>query len=188
MYDLDIISVTYKQEHPLKCFVESILSQTKDSWKLHILHDGPGPDFIRIMNNYWGDPRINYFCTEERYNDYGHSLRKLGIKELGNSRYTLITNVDNYYTPVFLQEMCSYDTDVVYCQFVHSHWNYTTRPTEMGRGKIDCGCFIVKTDIVKEVGWNSTNYHADWEFLQDCLKYNSKLSVRRVEKILFVHN
>jgi hypothetical protein len=162
------------------------MSQTDHSWKMTVIHDGPGPDFIRTMNEYWGWPKIEYFCTENRYNDYGHSLRKIGVNYLRESKYTLFTNCDNYYIPTFIEEMCNDYGDIVYCDMIHSHWNYKWRGTELRRGALDCGCYIVKTELVKRIGWNHTNYTADWLFIQDCMKEAS--SIRKVDKILFCHN
>lgn len=190
MYDLDIIAVTYKQDNELKCFIESLLGQTSHSWRLTLIHDGPGPDFIRIMNPYWGDTRINYFCTEARADDYGHSLRALGLSMISekDSRYTLITNADNYYAPSFIEEMTSGCSDIVYCNMAHNHWDYKFKESEFRRGKIDCGCVVVKTEIAKNVGWNSREYHADWLFLCDVLLKYPNASITKLDKILFVHN
>lgn len=190
MYDLDIVSVTYGHNHELRCFVESILSQSSHNWRLHLIHDGPGPEFIRIMNQYWGDTRINYFCTETRANDWGHSLRALGLSTIQekDSRYVLFTNADNIYVPVFVEEMTKACSDIVYCNMIHDHWDYRFRETSLQRGKIDCSAFVVKTELAKKVGWNSREYAADWYYIQDVLRAYPNASVIKNNKILVVHN
>jgi hypothetical protein len=186
---LNIIAVTYNQHHELLCFIESILSQTVREWKLTIYHDGPSEKFIEIMNPYWGDDRIQYKCTEIRYNDWGHSLRKIGISEAGESKYTLITNCDNYYAPTFVQEMCNGEEDLVFCNMVHDHWGYQARETVLRHKAIDIGAVVCKTDLVKKVGWKNTVFHADWLFIDEVMQsMKRKGGERKVGKVLFIHN
>jgi hypothetical protein len=56
------------------------------------------------------------------------------------------------------------------------------------RGSIDISCCVVKTEIVREVGWNSTVYHADWLFLKDVMKARPDLTTRHVDKVLVMKN
>jgi hypothetical protein len=51
---------------------------------------------------------------------------------------------------------------------------------------IDMGCVVVKSNIAKSVGFNSTGYAADWDYFDGILKTNP--SIARIDKILFVHN
>lgn len=37
---IKIIATTYNETFALKCFIDSIRSQTSQNWKLHIIHDG----------------------------------------------------------------------------------------------------------------------------------------------------
>ena len=184
---LDIIAVTYGHNHELKCFVESILAQSVKEWRLHIIHDGLSSEFYDICKE-MGDNI--YLChTPWRYNDWGHSLRGFGIEHaLGDSKYTLITNADDYFAPVFVKEMCCGDEDLVYCDCSHHHWGYQARPSMLRRRAIDISCCVVKTEIVREVGWNSTVYHADWLFLEDVMKAKPDLTMRHVPKVLVLKN
>lgn len=186
---LDIIAVTYGHNHELRCFVEGMLAQSVKEWRLTILHDGPSPEFIKIMNSYWTEDRIEYSCTPERHNNWGHTLRRIGIKiSLGDSKYTLITNADDYFAPVFVKEMCCGDEDLVYCDCSHHHWGYQAKSSMLRKGAIDISCCVVKTEIVREVGWNSTVYHADWLFLKDVMKARPDLTTRHVDKVLVMKN
>ena len=185
---LDIIAVTYGHNHELKCFVESILAQSVREWRLLVIHDGPNLGFSELMKAYRTDPRIREMCMADRHNDWGHSLRKVGIQRLGDSKYTLITNADDYFAPVFVKEMCCGDEDLVYCDCSHHHWGYQARPSMLRRRAIDISCCVVKTEIVREVGWNSTVYHADWLFLEDVMKARPDLTTRHVPKVLVVKN
>ncbi|MFA5436210.1 MAG: glycosyltransferase family A protein, partial [Candidatus Neomarinimicrobiota bacterium] len=177
---LDIIAVTYGHNHELKCFVESILAQSVKEWRLMVVHDGPSDKFDEYMDqlemccDY--DGRISSWSTSERHNDWGHSLRAMGISGLGDSKYTLITNADDYFAPVFVKEMCCGDEDLVYCNCSHHHWGYQAKSSMLRRKAIDISCCVVKTEIVREVGWNSTVYHADWLFLKDVMKARPDLT------------
>lgn len=182
---LDIVAATYQQDHQLKCFVECILCQTNPSWRLLIVHDGPDmPDFLKKEPK---DKRITIMHTETRFDDWGHSPREIGLKSTKpDSYYTLLTNCDNYYAPVFIDEMCLYSEDLVYCDMVHSHVKYMARATELKRKAIDIGSVIVRTDIAKKVGFKSKTYIADWDYIENILKLNP--TTRKVAKVLFTHN
>lgn len=183
---LDIIVCTYHQDHPLRCLIESILSQTNPSWRMLIIHDGP--DIPALLRRKSIDERIYVMATETRFGDYGHSLRDIGLKKIKNdSYYTLITNGDNYYTPNFIDELCmNGDEDFVYCNCVHSHWKYQARECALHRRAIDIGGAVVKTEIAKKVGFPRRDYAADWAYFEEILKLNP--TIRKVNKVLFCHN
>ena len=186
---LEIIVVTYDQNHELKCFIESILAQSEENWKMLVIHDGPSVQFGKIMEPYLSDPRIDYMLTDKRHNDWGHSLRKIGVERLGDSEYTLITNADDIFAPVFVHEMCHRTlSDLSYCNCSHHHWNYEARESQLRRGAIDISCCVIRTEILKAVGWNSTAYHADWILLDEILNKYPELKVRKVGKVLVMKN
>jgi glycosyltransferase involved in cell wall biosynthesis len=194
MIDLEVIVATYNQNHSLRCLIESFLSQTNQSWKLHIIHDGlPNKDFMNISGEYERD-LIRFYTIPTRFNDWGHSVRDVGVQYLGNSKYTLFTNGDNYYIPHFVDEMTRGDEDLVYCDMIHSHdWKAKDRVayrgafiTKLEATYIDCGCCIVRTDIAKRIGWRHRNRSADWGFIKDVLDLNP--TTHKVDKVLFVHN
>ena len=58
--------------------------------------------------------------------------------------------------------------------------------THLINGKIDMGCVVVKSEIAKRIGFNSTLYDADWNYFDDILKTNP--SILKIDKVLFVHN
>ena len=117
-----------------------------------IIHDGPDmPEFLKKKPK---DKRITVMNTPTRFNDYGHSLRDIGLQKIqDDSYYTLLTNGDNYYVPAFIDEMCMFTEDLVYCNLVHNHWKYEAREAAMHRRGIDIGCAVVRTDIAKKVGF-----------------------------------
>jgi len=185
---LDIIVVTYQQDACLRGLINSLQAQTVSDWRMFVLHDGPSKEFEHLMEyEYSNDSRIKWLCSRDRHNDWGHTLRKYGLNHIGNSKYVLITNGDNYYTPVFIQEMCL-DTskDFIMCDFVHNQLDYAVRIGKLGMGSIDVGSFVVRTDMAKKVGWTDTKHSADWTYAyavsQHCKRF------KEVRKVLFVHN
>jgi hypothetical protein len=72
-------------------FLNSVLSQSFLSWELLLIHDGPRPAGHEIAVT---DERVIQSETATRYNDWGHSLRDIGIKA-ARGKYILIVNPDN---------------------------------------------------------------------------------------------
>ena len=68
--------------------------------------------------------RIEYLTTEKRFNDYGHSLRDMGLKNI-KGEYVLLTNADNYFIPKtieFINEIfIEHQPEVVIFDMIHSH-------------------------------------------------------------------
>ncbi len=182
---LEIIAVTFDQDHCLKCFVESFLAQVHPDWKMHLIHDGPSEKFDEICSQ-WNDPRIKTYKTKQRFNDFGHSLREIGVSYLTNSQFTLFTNADNYYVPTFTKVLANYHADFVYFDMIHSYSEYELFVTATKLGRIDCGSFVTNTRLVKNLGWHSKRAEADWDFVHEVLKYAK--TVVKIKKVFFVHN
>jgi hypothetical protein len=72
-------------------FLESVLRQSFPLWELLLIHDGPRRSKLDPLPK---DERIQSLETEERYNDFGHSLRRLGLQRAAG-RYILHCNADN---------------------------------------------------------------------------------------------
>jgi len=127
---IDIIAVAFEKLDELKVFVQSWLNQTEKNWKLTVIHDGPNNKFESIMDSYKkiDSERINFYCTQDRFNDYGHSLREIGLKNV-QGEFTLITNADNYFIPkaiefinqAYFKSECK--ADVIIYDMIHSHQN-----------------------------------------------------------------
>ena len=167
-YKVEIVAVSHKRFSELKVFVQSIINQTNKNWSLHVIHDGKNDDFLNIMDSYQReDPkRITYECTNRRYNDYGHTLREIGLTKSCHE-YTLITNGDNYYPPKtleFINQAIKASTfsrpDVVMFDMTHSHIDaggkkkssYSFFDVFYRRNYIDIGSAIVNTELAQKVG------------------------------------
>lgn len=206
-YTLSIVAVCYDRLGELKVFVQSIKNQTHKNWKLHILHDGQNDDFCEIMENYRRDnpEQISYECTESRVNDYGHSLREIGL-EKATGKYVLITNCDNYYVPKTLEFInksithSEHKPDVVMFDMVHSHRNpgnrklpsYSFFRVFYQRYYIDMGAAIVETCLAKNAGFSDHSHSADATYYESILnkklESGTRLIIVKIPRVLLVHN
>ena len=185
---VSIIAPIYKY-YPI--LVHSLQAQTHKNWELILIHDSPNQelyDLIKTIN----DTRIKYMWTEERYNDWGHSLREIALQHISQeSEFVVITNADNYYVPIFIEEMLAGfkdNTVATYCNMLHSHKRWDVIHAGLQCGKIDCGCVMVRKNIVLEFGWKYRDFGADWGFIRDVIQKYGGESFLKVNKILFVHN
>lgn len=192
---VDIIAVTYGHNESLKCFINSIKSQTNSNWRLFIIHDGSNHELkYDLTQNGYISHNIQFIEYPERTGSYGHFLRKWGIENLIENEYVLITNCDNYYTPNMVNEVLSRNEDLIYFDCVHSHTtnmnhnnsSYGHMNCKLVANKIDMGCVVVKTKLAKSVGFNSNGFSADWDYFNSILHLNPTIS--KIDKILFVHN
>ena len=200
---LEIVAVTYGHDFKLKCFIDSIRSQTNPNWCLHIIHDGVGEIFDNLKqdlssNGYLDDSRIVLSATKARSNNWGHPLRQHGLKNrISSAPYIVITNSDNYYVPIWVSEInTALGQDLIYWDCVHSHENprfdrscgYGLLNAKLEFAWIDMGCVAIKSNIVTKVGFPFTSFAADWEYFESCLKHISPNKIKKINKILFVHN
>lgn len=202
---LEIIAVTYNHGFKLKCFIDSIRSQTNSNWCLHVIHDGRGEIFDNLKedlyrNGYLNDSRIVLSATETRTNNYGHSLREHGLQNrISDAPYITITNCDNYYVPIWMSRVnniVSRDIDLIYWDCVHSHrganfdrrYRYGLLKSQLKPGWIDMGCVAVKSNISMKVGFPFRNFSADWDFFEACLEFIPSNKILKIPQILFVHN
>lgn len=192
---LDIIAVTYNQTDILKCFINSIKSQNNNNWRLFLIHDGKNNELrLDLESNGYLTDNVIFIEYPERTNNYGHILRKWALQNLVTNEYVLITNGDNYYVPTMVDEVLNKNEDFIYFDLVHSHQNisnhnkssYGHMKTILSISNIDMGCVVVRSEIAKSVGFNSTGYTADWDYFNEILEQNP--SIVKIDKILFVHN
>lgn len=199
---VSVVCVTYKQEAPLRVFVSSFLNQTAHNWDLLVYHDGPDATFDAQMEALAAisEGRIRYGSTETRFNDYGHTLRDRGLKEIDGD-YVLITNGDNYYVPTFIETITSIvqrsNPDVVMYDMVHSHNfpggrrlpPYSYFQTGYSRNNIDMGAAVVRTELAKAVGFRDKTFAGDATYFEDIANLKGDdLVIWKQNQILFVHN
>lgn len=207
-FELQVIAVVYERLGELIVFVQSWVNQTETNWKLHVIHDGENEKFIQIMEGFRKShpQQISFQCTKTRFNDYGHSLRQIGLKNAVGD-YVLLTNADNYYVPetvrylnVELDKAGHAKPDVLIFDMVHSHQgpgkkktpSYSYFNVSFKRKYIDMGAAFISTELARKAGFNDKSYEADATYFEAIIKakkqLGQKLVVSKIPRVLFVHN
>lgn len=97
---LSIIIAHYQGTIDDKAFKRCMDSLKQDGdFEVILYHDGP---LLHDINKL--PPKTKLYVTSKRYNDWGHSLRHLGIKR-AKGEYLLFSNSDNKFYPV-LDTLC----------------------------------------------------------------------------------
>ncbi len=199
---LTIVVVTYRQPAALSCLLASLRCQTLRNFDSIVIHDGPDAETRRIVEAHRaaGATPCRYVETETRYNDYGHTLRDLGLK-MADGEFVLITNGDNYYAPRFVE--FAFDAvdgehlDLVLWNMVHSHSkagqtqnpSYTPFQCYPLQNRIDIGSFFVRTTIARAIGFNDRTHDADAVYFNELLHRSERaIRIGKIEKTLMVHN
>lgn len=196
MHTLHVIVVAYCRAIPLRILIDCFLVQTNPNWILHIVHDGPAPQEVKDVIALYNDPRILYFETPSVNGYYGHPNRGLILKQLtlNHRDCVLMTNDDNYYVPKFveyiLKEYRKEDVGFVYCNTVHSYYEYNLLISEIAENHIDMGSFVVKLDIAKRIGFHHIHLSADGTYAVECANYCRlrRLRIIHIAKPIFIHN
>jgi GT2 family glycosyltransferase len=201
MSTIEVVCVTYRHGPKLETFLNAMLSQTSQNFRLTVVHDGPDAEFEEVATRYEArhPGLMRFLTTGERYNDYGHTLRDIGIG-MAEHEWLLLTNGDNYYCPIFVETMldtaAQTQADMVLCDMLHSHHNpggrwqakYRYFDTAPQRDSIDIGCFIVKTHIAKRVGFRDKTHDGDATYFEDLVATGEVRNVQKVAQALLVHN
>jgi Glycosyl transferase family 2 len=189
---MTIVCVAYKRPREVNVLIHSLLCQTSQDWDLHMIHDGPDPEMEHIFETYQeliGEDRFRYTMTGERYNDFGHSLRAIGIDE-AKGKYILITNDDNYYMPIAVDTMLyrlNEGFDGVIFDMIHNYFNYTLFVTEPRKMRADIGSVATHTRHARTVGWRDKTHAGDGTYIDDLTKIPD-FQWMKVPQVLFVHN
>jgi len=199
---LTIFCVAYKRYESIYVLTHSLMSQTVQNFDLVLIHDGPDERMSAIFDQLKAryPDRLHCYFTDQRFNDYGHTLRDIAIG-MCSTEFIMLTNDDNYYTPRFIEYMFERidqeNLDLVLCDMIHSHnfpggrpqENYNVFVTEPVKNSVDIGCFIVRTSVAKSVGFRDKNAEGDGTFVDDFMnKFGKDLKWGKVHKVLFVHN
>jgi len=197
---LEVICVTFNQVNQLRCFVASMACQTDLGFTLRIIHDGPNLEMqecVKDLHLVFPNLQITYQETSLRFNDYGHTLRDIGLSE-AVEEYVLLTNGDNYYVPIFIEEIrksiITKSPEIVYFDMVHSHVledlpnpiGYQVLITEPKIYRIDIGSFVFKRVFGQSIGFKDRGFEADGMFFESLKAKDPKIV--KIPKVLFVHN
>ena len=191
---IEFVIPTYNRTEHLFTIVCSIMSQTNQNWKIHIVGDNiPQDNLDRLKSflNVIDDDRIKFTNLPVRYNDWGHTPRNYGLQE-STEEWTIMTGEDNYYVPTFVENMLNMGKDkhFVFCSMVHN-WisdEYIPVDCKIEFGRIDIGCYMFKTNMGKKITLDTTYAQSDWKFIEDYFNKFPVAKVGKVNKILYVHN
>jgi hypothetical protein len=164
-------------------------AQTYENWEIHFIHDGKG------KLNLPKDDRFFFHQTKERKGLWGHPIRAEYLQKLkDNGKYVLITNADNYYTPLFLEKAVNLlhknpQAVASFCsQMIHNYINYRVMNCTIQRGYVDCGQVLLRSKEAAQVGWNSMDHSADWFFFADIQKKYGSRAFIKFDGCHFIHN
>ena len=195
---LDVVSVAWNQLPLVKSHIAAFKAQYSQRFRLTVLHDGsPDPGFVdELVGERYLGGNVRLLATTQRFNDWGHSLRDIALRELVSLPWTLLTNADNYYTPEFVQQteeraMKGGKLDVVMWNLAHNHHNHRYIKTEFALCKVDMGAFMTKTALARNIGFNHRNAEADGYFVEEIkmrLKHTGGVLLYHFDKLFMVHN
>lgn len=187
--------VTFNQTNCLASLIHALKSQTFSNYRVCTLHDGPwiGDSYRHYLNAVDSDSRFTTLDTPERQAKFGHNLRQKGFDNAieNGCNWICTMNADCWYAPVYLEWMlgsaCENKANFVYCNLVHSHKLWKPMKSELSRGAIDAGNWIAHTSLVGDTKWESSNFAADWEYVNK-LKAKSNFKPAKVDGYIFTHN
>lgn len=188
-----IIMPLYESSVPYPIAIPSLLLQRYGNFEIIAVHDGEiSENYLNLLKSF-NDDRLKIFYTEKRYNDWGHTPREYGITKISpDSDLVIITGADNYYVPSFLDKMleCFNDksTYAAYCDCLHNYLDWTIMSSRLEFGYIDCGVFVSRSSIAKEIGWKHKVHAADWKFIEELIEKYGREKIVKLSRILFVHN
>lgn len=203
---IEIICSAYKRPQALAAQLWSFAAQTRKGFSVRVIHDGEFDKevhtVVRAFAEMNSDIPTSLDFANRRHNDWGHSLREIGLQE-SKSELMLITNDDNYYAPMFFEYLLPHfetGADIVFCNMIHSHHSpfrdhtfsrsrdlpYRPFVTKPKMNRIDMGSFIFRTQLGQKAGFEDKSFGADGIFFERMLKFNP--NVIKVNEYLFVHN
>jgi hypothetical protein len=106
--------------------------------------------------------------------------------------WVIMTGEDNYYVPEFVNSMLveGKNQHFVYCDMVHNWINqeYIPIKTKLNLGHIDIGAFMVKTNLAQKIKLRVNEEWADWYFVEEFVNKFKHANIKKVNKVLYVHN
>jgi hypothetical protein len=183
--------VMVANDRPLQINVPiySILCQTWQHFEIIVYHDGIN-DKVRAAIDKINDDRIRYFEQDPQVKCWGHKLRWLGSLA-AQGEFICHTNDDNYYAPTYFEKMLwrlqRSNSELVFCNMIHSHRDWAPFETAPQNGGLDAGSWMCKASVVKDTPWpEKLHFSSDGEYF-DLLKEKARNTVK-VDNYLFVHN
>ena len=193
---INVLSVAYQRPIELLTLCCCFLRQTNPNWELTIMYDGAVPKQIQDIMNLFDDKRIIFKHTDTRNGKWGHPNRRKMLEEMtyDEGDFVLLTNDDNIYVPEFVEQMIGVinenaNTGLVMCNTIHSYQRYELTHTQLKEGFIDMGCFIVRCDVAKGIGFKHDHFSADGTYAEECGAKCREigLNILHLQRPLFIH-
>lgn len=115
-YHYSVVSI-----EQINSLLSSLRKQTYKDFEILLIHDGPNKDSDNLQLE-----GVSYIETEKRYNDWGHSLRDLGIRS-AKGQYILFLNCDNVLYENALQELSNLSEDPIEGSFSYGDFRFSSR-------------------------------------------------------------
>lgn len=186
---IDFIIPTYNRVMQLHSMLASLVAQTSENWIATVIVDDVENNIVKNIITKFDTDKIKILFTGQRFNDWGHTPREIG-KQQSNADYIIMTGDDNYYVPVFVQELINVlntNPGMVYWDMVHNHFDYSYFICSPFVSHIDMGAFATRRDLAHQIELNKT-YCADGQFVIDFRNKFPNEEIIKISKILFVHN
>lgn len=186
---IEFIVPCYGNATEVHRFIHSMYCQTNDNWLAHYIFDGDDHNYYSIGSSY--DKIKNRFSLlAKNHKDWGHTPREFG-KDRSIGQWIVMTGVDNYYVPTFVEEFSRFtgdpNIDFIYCNMVHDGYDYQPFDSKPAFNYIDIGNFAIRSEIAKQIPLNKT-YAADGEFVEEYKKRFGTSKIKKIDKYLYVHN
>lgn len=204
---LTITVVGYGMVHEWHQIINALLLQTDDRWVAQLINDGPDRGAEAICSTYVDayPDRLAYLETRIRLNDWGHTLRAIGLAHT-HTEWWATQNADNYVCPRYVEmTLAAGDehhpdaadpTDMVIFPIVHNYTNvnnrkdpaYSVLEVAPRRNRCDAGSLIVRTTLATQIGWPSLAKNSDGDFIEALMKTRPIPKVATLPNVLVVHN
>jgi glycosyltransferase involved in cell wall biosynthesis len=154
-----IITPTYHRESLLGRSIKQVRSQTYGRWRLLVVHDGPSPVTEQLVGRFRAlDPRIEYFHTATRGNDFGVTPRLEALRHTVRANppdYAVFWDDDDYFVKTALDCIAANLKAANYPGLLLSPYRYRNRVIpppgiaigELAQGQVGTGNFEVQTPL-----------------------------------------
>lgn len=195
MEQIEFIVPAYGRPTELRACLSSIFAQRNDNYLVHLIADTDFEGLSEVVDIFKNDTRFRVTILEKRYNDWGHTPRNYGLDH-AIGEWVVMTGDDNYYAPIFVGDFLDVakrnpEVNFVYCDFVLNGPNgvrYSVLVSEPRMGRIDIGNFMVRRSTIGDQRLDTSVAAADGKFVREYVHNKPKETIKKVNKVLYVHN